>query len=75
MHETLRIALISAHASPLATLGGADAHRARSMFTWEQVTQQLVEVYRTVCRLQALDLPEPAGRQLHGATSERAFAP
>ena len=56
-------------------MGRAGIRRARSMFTWEKVTQQLVEVYQSVRQSQAIDLPEPAWRQLHLVPSERAFAP
>jgi D-inositol-3-phosphate glycosyltransferase len=56
-------------------MGRAGIKRARQMFTWEQVTQQLVDVYESVRQPQSIDLPVPAWRQLHLVQGERALAP
>lgn len=56
-------------------MGRAGIRRARSMFTWEQVAQQLVEVYESVRQPVSLDLAQPAWRQLPLVQVERAIAP
>ena len=45
-------------------MGRAGMRRARSMFTWEQVAQQLSEVYQAVRQPRSIDLPTSAWHQL-----------
>jgi D-inositol-3-phosphate glycosyltransferase len=56
-------------------MGRAGIRRARSMFTWDRVTQQLIDVYQAVRQPQAIELGEPAWRSVQLVQPEQALAP
>jgi hypothetical protein len=62
----MRIALISAHASPSAALGGVDAgghlRRARSMCTWDESTRQLLRTCRSLAAREVLHVAHAGSR-------------
>jgi D-inositol-3-phosphate glycosyltransferase len=45
-----RLALLATNPALARAMGRAGMHRARSMFTWERVTQQLARIYAEVAR-------------------------
>ncbi len=59
--------LTQLYANPVlaGAMGRAGIRRARAMFTWERITQQLVEVYQSVQHAPAFEPPLPAWRPLH----------
>jgi len=58
-----RLAQLHANPALVRALGRAGMRRARSMFTWERVTDQLVDVYEALCR--GRSAAEPAWAGLH----------
>lgn len=47
-----RLAQLHANPALARALGRAGVRRARSMFTWERITDQLIDVYQSLCETQ-----------------------
>jgi glycosyltransferase involved in cell wall biosynthesis len=63
----LAASLAALHANPAlaAAMGRAGARRARSLFTWSAVTEELLQVYRQIC--QSTTAARPAVRSARSA--------
>lgn len=57
-----KLALLAANPALARAMGRAGIHRARSLFTWERVSQQLAQVYAEVARTRA-PRPRPTHRR------------
>lgn len=68
-----RIALLHDNPALAATLGRAGMRRARALFTWERVTDELVQVYQAVRQPQALAIKPPAWRSARQHSDSRAL--
>jgi D-inositol-3-phosphate glycosyltransferase len=57
-----KLALVAANPALARAMGRAGMHRARSMFTWERVSQQIERIYAEVARTRA-PRPRPTTRR------------
>jgi glycosyltransferase involved in cell wall biosynthesis len=57
-----KLALLAGNPALARAMGRAGMHRARSMFTWERVSQQLARIYAEVARTRA-PRPQPTQRR------------
>ena len=65
-----KLALLAANPALARAMGRAGIHRARSLFTWDRVTQELTRIYAEVARTRT-PRPQRTIRKLVLATEAR----